>query len=301
MADVLYEISWGAVRLWAARVSTDNSRTQVVHELATGDEHPVSDRGLAPRTTTCELLFDDFPGESRSPLERFLLFKRQVDDGAEEVFTHPIDGGYFAKVSEFTYDLDDDGNIVNASATFIANQPIAATLQPGLAPTSPAAGLDAVAARADALNAELESVFIETTFPDRAQEVVAAWSGAEGVPTRDVIVQTADLSTELAELTETLEADLSLWEAYKAAILLGDAIRAAAIAATRSSPRLFFVRIVAPISLLAFATATYGGAEAEERAQQIRDLNDLRTPGGMIEAGTELVIPAPSLSRLRGA
>lgn len=299
MATELYTITWGRVRLWCSRVSTDNSRTVVVHELATGDDHPTSDRGRAARVVTCEILFDDMPGEQLGPLDRFLAFKSQVDSGAEELFTHPVDGPYFAKVRECRYDVDEDSNITGATVEFVASSPVTAVLKPGLA-ASPSAGVDLVRARADELLddlAALETPALETDLPTRAAETVAAWTeDPDAIPTRDVIVQLSQLSSELADLVAVLEGDLALWDAYKGAILLGEAIRSAAIAATSSAAaRVFFVRIVVPTSVLALVASTYGGAEAELRERQVRDLNDLRTPGGLIAAGTELVMPMPSV------
>jgi hypothetical protein len=295
-----FEVSWGNVRLFCSTISTDNSRTQVVHELAAGDEHPVSDRGAAPRRTKCALLFDDFPGESDTPLDRFLKFKAQVDDGAEEVFTHPIDGGYFAKVSEFTYDIDEDSNITNAMAEFIANQPIVATLQPGRG-TIPSAGIDAVAARADELNAELESVDfdadmeaagLEPTFVSAAALLPEAWSENPDITAREILVDVAAVSNQLSTLASLLEDDLELFAAYRATIMFGAAFRDSAISATSETPHVFILKLGSPTSLLALVARTYGGAEAEERERQVRSLNDIRTPGGLLEAGTELVMPA---------
>lgn len=297
MADELYDISWGSVRLWCSSISTVNSRTQVIHALATGDDHPVQDRGAAPRVTRCSLLFDEMPGEARSALARFLEFKAQVDSGEEHVFVHPVDGGYFAKVGEFTYDIDEDENIVNVSCEFIPNQVIAAVLQPGLG-TLPGAGFDAVEASAADLLADLEDSNIVSTVPQDAIDAIAGWQ-EEGITTRDILVSVAELSDSLASLIEDqeLEGDLALFDCYRSAIMLGEAIRAAAVGATSETSSIFFLKIATPQSVLALVVRIYGGAEAEDRERQVRALNDIRTPGGLLDSGTELAMPSPTVRR----
>lgn len=299
MARDLYEITWGSIRLFCAKVETDNSRTLVVHELAQGDEHPVSDRGAAPRTTRCDLLFDDFPGEPGTPLDRFLKFKAMVDDGVEDVFIHPIDGAYSAKVGDFHYSIDDDTNFVEVTCEFRANDVIAATLRSGLG-VVPSIGVDAVAARADELNAALESVDLSPELLDvdlpadlitAAAALPDAWIEGE-LPTRDILVDVARVTDQLATLTSLLEDDLALFPAWKAAMLFGAAFRVAAQAATSETASVFVMRVGTPTSVLALVVRVYGGTEADERERQVRSLNDIRTPSGLLEAGTELVMPA---------
>lgn len=297
MAEDLYQTTWGRIRLWCSSISTNNSRRQVVHELATGDVHPVQDRGLEARRCTLSLLFDEMPTESASAKERFLAFKAQVDRGDEEIFTHPIDGAYLAKVGECDYEIDEDTNIVSARVEFIATAEIEA-VSPAGSGTSSAAGGDAVAARADELNAALESVDISSTVTTDAVAAQEVWATAETVPTRQIIADTAAMSDRLASLidTEGMEDDLALWPAFRAVIMLGDAFRSSALSATSDTPNVFFMRIGATVSLLALCVRIYRGAEAEDRARQVQDLNDLRTPG-WIPAGSELIMPAKSSRR----
>lgn len=288
-----YDCTWGSVRLWCASVSTDNSRTKVIHELAEGDEHPVQDRGLGVRKVTCELLFVQMPREPRPPRERFLEFKAQVDGGEDHLFQHPLGETYYAGVEAFTHEIDEDGNLT-ASVTFVKSGEPEAPVQTG-AGTTAAAGEDAVATQAAALTAELDEVGISSTTPADAVAAQASWSESETVPTRQVIVDVARLSDSLATMIEDegLERDLKLFPAYKASILLGNAIRAAALAALAETPRLTAVRIKHTISLLALCVRIYGGAEAEDRVRQILALNDIRT-AGWLEADTVIMIPIPS-------
>lgn len=298
MAAEYFDVTWGRTRLWCSSIQTDNSRTQVVHELSTGDTHPVQDRGLAPRRVRCELLFVDMHNEKLSALERFLIFKGQVDNGNEEVFTHPIDGSYPAKVGEFNYTIDEDGNFADVTAEFIAADEVVAVNPAGPGQTTPT-GIDAVQARADELLADMTEFEIDSTIPADAIAAVDAWTSGDTVPTRDIVNQTADLSEQLSSFIEDegLEDDLELWDVYRSTILLGDAIRSAALAATSETASIFIVKIAAPTSVLGLAARTYGGLEAEDRERQIRNLNDIRTTSGLLEPGMEIAMPARSSSR----
>lgn len=303
-AEDLYEVSWGSVRLFCAEIDSDNSRTLVIHDLAAGDDHPTSDRGAGQRPVRCSLLFDEFPGETTTALDRLLLFKRQVDEQTDAsdglLFVHPIDGPYFAKVGEFTYRIDDSSNVVDATCTFYRVGQIVAALSPGLA-TVPSVGLDAVAARADELNAlledsvrpsELAAVGLPTDFVTTAAALPTAWLEDGDIPTRDILADVARVTDQLNVLTSILEDDLALFEAWQGTMLFGAAFRAAAVAATSETPSVFTMRIGTPCSVLALVTRVYGGADSEDRERQVRGLNDIRTPGGLLEVGTELVMPA---------
>jgi hypothetical protein len=302
MARDYYQTSFGSIRLWCSEIETDNSRTIVVHELAQGDDHPLSDRGLAPRTTKVSLLFDDFPDEPDSALDRFLRFKKTVDDGIEDMFIHPIDGAYAAKVGAFTYKIDEDGNITDVSCEFRPNQVVAAILQPG-AGRAGIIGIDSVQARADELNALLESVDISSELGDvdLPEDFVSAaallpdvWAADDAITTRQILVDVARVSDQIATLLTLLEDDLALFETYKATIMFGAAFSAAAQAATSETSAVFVLRVVIPTSVLGLVVRVYGGTDAELRERQVRSLNDLRTFGGMLQSGTDMVMPKTS-------
>ncbi len=290
-----YDVTWGAARLWCGRISTTGGRTQVVHELAEGDDHPVQDRGLAVRRVTCEILFVEMPREATPPLERFLAFKRQVDDGERLLFTHPIDGQFYVNVEGFDYDLDEDGNVVGATAVFIRSADAEGPTPAGSG-TQPAAGEDAVAASAAEHTTELEAVGMTSDIGERAVAAQESWGDATTVPTRQVIVDVASLSDEISVLLEDLETDLALFAAYKATIFLAASIRAAALAALAETPKVTAIRIGGTVSLLALCVRIYGGSDANDRVRQILALNDIRTPA-WLTPGSVIVIPVPSAAR----
>lgn len=302
MADVdaLYKVTWGRLRLWCSTVTSNNGRTPVIHELATGDEHPVQDRGLAPRKTKLSLLFDDFPSEDDPPITRFRQLLDQIEGGGDQIFTHPVRGSYLVKVGEFDYDIDEDGNVSNCSLELIANQPIAAVQAAG-AGTSPSAGSDAVNTRADALQAACDDAQLDTALPALAKGIQSNWDDigdqGAGVPIRQVLSDAANVSQQVADFIEVaaLEDDLDLWPVYQAAIFLGDAVRASSLAVTSSAAAVFVLTIRVPISVLALIINVYGGGDAADLETQIHQLNDLETIGGLIQPG-DVVLPVAGAS-----
>lgn len=293
-AQDLFECRWGSVRLWVARALTDRSRTVVTISPAKGSDHVHQDRGGVPVTATCELLFDDsLVGATTTPRERALAFDAQVQAADPLVFVHPLHGAYLARVTDWSYAIDDDSNIVEASATFIADTE-AEPIRTAGAGTSISAGSNVVSAAADNLALALSAIDIESDAPAIATAAIASWEESESVPTREVLATAADVRAQLDALIidNALEDDLALWDAYLAAVELQAAFRGAALATTASTPAVFRLIVAAPTSPLALAARVYGGTEAEIREAQIRALNDMATVGGLIQAGTELTMPA---------
>lgn len=296
MAGEFFQAQWGRHKLWASRVTTDNGRRQVIQELSSGDEHPVQDRGLKPRRVTLELLFDDFPEESSTPTNRFRSLKADVDAGTRAIYTHPIDGGFLARVGSFDYDIDANSVITNARIEFIADEAIDA-VQPAGAGATSISGEGAIEQAADDLDAALAAAGLDgTDLTATAKSNAADWQDAEDLSTRQVIVDAAETAAGVGALIEEngLEFDLALFDVYRAAIMFADSVRVGAIAATSETPSVFVLRIVQPTSLLPLCARTYGGNEAEDRARQVTELNDIRTPGWL--APGEYLFPTKSTS-----
>lgn len=151
----LLECSWGKIRLFASQIHTDSGRTQVVHEMSSGDEHPVQDRGLRVRRVRCQLQFDDFPG-APSPRDAALALKAAVDTGQTAVFQHPLMGRFVASVGEFMSTVD-DSSVISAECEFIKESEDQA-VTPASAGTSAASGVSAVAAAAAQLDRDLSDL-----------------------------------------------------------------------------------------------------------------------------------------------
>lgn len=304
MPTSYFPISWGTIKLWAARVSTDNGRRTTIHELTAGDRHPVDDRGLKPRIARYELQFDDVPGEAEEPLDRFLRLKVQVDEGARLIHTHPIDGSYLARVGEFTYDLDGEYQFpINVQIEFVADDVIE-PVTPAGAGANGIIGESSVEAAADNLAGKLSDAELvwrtpdDEPYTDVAKARASAWQDDDS-STRQVVIDSADIANAVDEMIVDLglEVDLAKFDAYRAAILFVDAFRASAIAATSETPAVFVIRIERECALLPLCARTYGGIEAEDRARQIAELNDVASPGWL--APGQYVFPVPSRNSVR--
>lgn len=295
-----YQAQWGNVRLWCSRIRTSASRAVVVLSPATGDDHFVQDHGAEPIRATCTLLFIEMPSESTGPVERLRAFKAMVAGGAEEVLIHPLDGSMLVKVDrDFAYEIDDSSNVEPVEVTFVQVRPIE-SVRDASAGTSVRAGSDAVAAAAEDLGTLMDVAGIDSTIATDTAAAIEAWSEADTIPTRQVLADVAATKNAIEGLIvdEGLEDDLALWDVWVGAITLLAAVRAAAIAATADSASLFFLRIAAPTSVLGLVVRVYGGADAEYYEAQVRALNDLVTVGGLLEVGTELVMPGRTAQRI---
>ncbi len=155
MPTALLSASWGRIRLFCEEMTTDGSRTQVVHRLSSGSLHPTQDRGRRERRVRCKLQFDHFPG-SPPPIEAAAIMEAAVASGASAMFQHPTLGRYLASVGEFTWTID-SSSVISADAEFIQEDADQAVTPTG-AGSSAVAGEISVAAAATALDAELANV-----------------------------------------------------------------------------------------------------------------------------------------------
>lgn len=288
MAEVaFYKSSFGDLRLWLTRLSTDRSRNQVVHELSSGDEHVVQDRGRGVVRARCSVLFARMAGDSLSPLERLQALQAIIDD-KPRIFSHPTSGSYLARVGPFTEEVDERG-VITAEIEVIRVAPIEA-VSPAGAGTISIAGSGAVKAAADELRAQLGDINVPSTLPDDAAAAVDSWSETDTVNPRQVLTEVGSLTEQSGELADTLDDDIGAWAAYKAVIVLAEAVRSAADAATASTAQTFTVRIAQPVALRALLQGIYSAEEADTRYDQAMALNDIATPA-WLEPGSEIVLP----------
>lgn len=133
-----------------------------------------------------------------------------------------------------------------------------------------------------------QGLFSSVTLDARVS--VARWSQVD-VTTHDVLIDAARISANLSILIDLLRDDLSLWPAFRATIMLGDSVRAAALAATSETPTVFTMRVRDRTALLPLAARLYGGASAIDRVRQIQSLNAIATPG-WLEPG-DYTMPTP--------
>ncbi len=287
MAD-LYASNFGGLRLWLSRITTTASRTQVRHELSDGDDHIVEDRGRDLVVARCSVLFDWMVGDSIAPLDRLYQLKALVDD-KPRLFSHPVEGDFLARVGPFDYTIESNGTI-SAELEFVAVGEVKA-IAPAGAGSIAASGSGAVSAAAEAVALELAELEMTSDAPAAAATAVDGWAASTDLNPRDVYAQTGSLTASLAELADTLETDLGMWSAYKAVVILREAVRAAAETFTADVSRTFTVRIGTPIALNALLATIYGADEVDFRRGQALKLNDIPNPASL-DPGLELLLPA---------
>jgi hypothetical protein len=282
MAKFDVPIFWGGIRLWAEAGDVDVSRTLTPHELVQGDEHPLHDAGLAAKPIRLSILFDEFPDEPLSAEDRLQRLLAQHRTGRSFMFSHPIEGNFLAKIGQFQYRQDDDSNYT-ADITFYPSDQDT-PVSPAGAGVPAIAGETSVDAAADALDDAVED--LDEDLQADANELAAAaraasssWIKGAEVLTRKVMADLADITNRINALIvdHFLDHRLELFDAWLAAILLGDSTREAAAAATSEVAKVFTVRIEEPVVLLALCAQIYGGADAPTRERQIREMNDLRS------------------------
>lgn len=288
--SAFYPASYGGLRLFISQIQTDKSRRQVVHELSDGDGNVIEDKGPKPIVSRVSLLFDKMIGDSLAPLERLRAFAKLVDD-KPRIFSHPIEGSFPARVSDFSHAFDDKSNLSGECVITAVGEP--SPITPSGPGGIPEIGTGAVASAAAALTIELDELGIESTLPSACAAAVDGWGAAEALNPREVLTQTGSLTSQLADLSASLEADLGMWQAFKATALLAEAVRSAAESATADTAQTMTVRIGAPISLRTLVAMTYGADEADARYLQVMQLNDVENPVSLA-TGTELVMPQPT-------
>lgn len=286
----LFQSSWGKIRLWLASITTTDGRDVVITPYTRGNLPDVDDRGEPPKMVRCELMFDEFIGESadaKERLEDLLLLKAK---GKAQLFVHPIYGGYLANIVDFDHTIDPHGTIT-ASASFVASEEVGVFAVDPLG-VSLDVTTDTIDATATELTAQLADVEDMSALPAAATTAGTAIDDATAA--RDALVELSRMSDQLwDEIDEKkLAADVALWPVMKAYVLLGEATRAATDRSMGDAGSFMSVRVDVETSLRRLCAEIYGGDEANVRYDEARELNDIRTPGS-IPAGTQLRLRQP--------
>lgn len=307
-SSLLFECSYGGTRIDILSTSDENGRILATYEFPHRDGAQLEDMGAQPRITHARLVFFQVTPDD-NPHERFYFFKALADQGEAQAFVHPITGTYRARVGDLTWSADaENRSEIIVDCTFHEDSEIPAEFELGAGVPS-TVGIDEVDASAglvdvsvDDYNAQqVESgarrfVPLETDLTSESVALVRTWSEIDrtdpttlGSFSRSVYLDLVAMNNKLQALVEEWELATDL-DRYPIMIALNDlnfTMRQAAQAVIDDSPRIFEIRVDAPIALLALAANTYGAADAEMRADQITRLNDIPNPA-RIEAGTIL-------------
>lgn len=292
MPNIYFTASFGGVPLLISSVSTERGRDVAVSSPEQGDEHTLTDRGKRLRRTSCEILFVDQAG--RDPYtERYEEFLRLAEGAESQVFTHPLDGSYRAKAEGLSVSAAADSLSITVSCTFVRDAELQ-TVFPIAAGGSITAGPEAVAVAVTETNTALAASGLTSSAPGAALVAVTAWAEAAELDSQEVFLDVANVAAQIDTAITQLElaADLKHWSAYEQLVLLRYQVVRAAELFTSDTERLMDVLVQVPRPLLAICAEIYGGAEAQDRADEAAKRNRIRAPG-RIPAGTTLKMAIP--------
>jgi hypothetical protein len=295
-SQILFDCTWGDVRLHVSTIEDELGRAIAVHEFPDVDGGATEDLGKRLRRIRAQIVFFPLPNEPQDAfIDRFNAFQRLVNDNHAHDFAHPLTGGFSARIETARVSMNgDDRDWIAVDAAFIEDgtDPEVISGAAGL-PEILDGSIDDVAAASANLSSALDAynagagTSLSTDVGETAVETTSGWS--PDVNFRDLQVQMEQLASQINDATEDLEltTDPRRWAIYDALNQLGAACVAAFEAASAVAPRIFEFTTRAPLPLLAIAQATYGAKEASARADELRSLNDIRNPA-LVPAGATL-------------
>jgi hypothetical protein len=291
MPGVYFAATYGGIPLLIGSISTDRGRDVVVQSPANGDIHTLTDQGKRVRRCTAEILFCEQPGLA-PPTDRYDRFVSLFEDGDPHILSHPLDGQYTARGENLSVDGDASSLTIRVSATFLREQTRPAVI-PADAGADPSAGVASVTAGADRAIGVLDEFELESSVPAAIKAEVTAWDEAEDLDAQAVFLSVGSLTQQIDEDIDELglTADLELFPAYQAMILLRYELVKAAGAFTSSAETVFDLFVAVPRPVLAICAEIYGARQARDRAEQVTKMNRIRTPG-RVPAGTTLKMPS---------
>lgn len=307
-ADEMFECSWGGLRLDVQTTQDADGRGLVPFESPGRDGAQLRDMGGEPRVTRCRVVFMQVSDDD-DPMGRFRQFAAMKDEGLTRTFVHPLTGPFEAKVGDFAFSAEAEQRglvVVECSFHEDSERPAVFKGGPGVQPVSGLVDVEASSSELDDGLVEVEDVTgqkLTTSVGTDALGMVQGWESAgDGLTARDVTLQLNSFNNQLEDEMDRLDlvTDIDRWPVLEAFNRLKYSVTKAAVSFITLTPRIVEWRPIAPINLFAFCQRTYGADEAEERADQIERLNDLKTPA-RIEPGTVLRVPAPDSPRMRSA
>lgn len=316
-ADLLFEASFGGLRIDVMNTSDTNGRDLAVHQSPHRNGARVVDQGGVARVTSCKVVFVPEAGNPNDdPMERFLFFQDLKNQGVTRTFVHPLSGAYQAKIGTFDWSATaDERGTIYVDCTFHEDSAEPAIFQVG--PSAPLrTGVEDVRASGAEVDAGLVEVNevrafrgdppLTTTVPSSALALAEAWEEAS---TDDQNTLTSgEITGQLNSLSNEIQAEMDRFEVatdienYPMLLAFNHlmySLRRAAQSFLEDTPRLVDIRVLAPMSLFALAQATYGASQADTRVEQLLRLNDVKSPA-RLPAGLTLKGPAKSAApRLR--
>ena len=298
-ADILFEGTFAGVPLDIVDVSDDEGRSVPAHEHPHVDGAETEDLGGRPRVTRLRLIFFPRREDDFDFWERYKLLRDVKERGEVQEFVHPFDGGWDARISDWSVSSNPDAGAIFVDVTLVEHRRIQSVFIAG--PGTPLlSGLEEVKVSAADADAALADAGAGSDVPSGCVGAVEGWQ-AEDVTPRRVNLEMVKLSNDISKLTDDLElaANPRSWNLVRTLAMLNYNVRRAARIVTAKTPRLIEVTVGATSPLLVIAGQIYGASQAQWRYGQMLELNDVHTPQ-RVEAGTKLKAQSPrSRTRLR--
>jgi len=298
-AHLLFEASYGGMKLDVVGVEDNVSRDVVVTTYPRRDGGHVDDQGAVPRDCRIVVVFFPYENETTgSHIQRMAAFKALLHDGKSHPFVHPLTGTFEARPSDIRLSADaQERNWITMSVTFLeaSEEPAVFELGPG----SPVrAGVEEVLAAGVDLKSALDDLGETSTIADDADALAESWEErADTISAREINLELNDLANDIADATDELElaSDVANYPTIQAFDRLRNNLRNLADTVISRSPQLISHGVTRTMPLMAIVSELYGDDDADTRYQQILELNDIRDPL-RVEAGTTLTVQAPGSS-----
>jgi prophage DNA circulation protein len=299
-ATSLFVPSYNGVDLELLSFDDDIGRITTEHNYPNRDGANIDDRGANAKQTRWQIVFA--PLKETQHVERFIDFLNVLHDGQPHTLTHPFYGSFDARPSDISVNArGSDSDWILLSVTFTEHTPRPAIFLQ-VRDSSDAALADVTNVVAD-LDASLSTAGLSSTVGATSQAQASAWADIShtadegaGVATtaRTINLELNAISNEIDDEISRLElaTDIERQPVLQGMRRLRSSMQGAADATIARTPRLIRYTVLATAPLLSIVQEIYGtGVDAEDRVQQILELNQIRDPS-RIEARTVLVAQA---------
>lgn len=254
---------------------------------ARGDQHVLQPRGQRLRKTSCELAFVGADFE-----EHLAKFDEAASLDEPALFVHPLRGSYLAICRDWVYAINETGNIATGTCVFVEYSPPRA-VTPISAGVVSIAGPAAMRVAVERSTAAASAASLPTP-----SSLAAALAAVEDWSANDSDLR--EVQTRLSATVDRINEDLaklhpSTWEAwalYRSLLRARSQLVQSGQAVVADTDNLLEVVTERSEPLISFARRIYGGAQARERADELKRLNGIKTPG-MVPSGTRLRVAPP--------
>jgi len=318
-----FEASYDGIRIDVVSSSVNHARKVISHTFPKRDGANTEDMGREPREITMEFLFLDnlrlpqlqvITGQiSEDGYEkRFREFKELVDGGAVRTLIHPYEGSVRCRIREFSHTAKGDVQpTINCNATFVEEITQPSTFRAGSGSQNRASSQEVRSAKLAADDALSSSTFaasvpaatltaVQANVDDALTEA-ERWELNPDLSSREVQLQYARIANSLNADLVTLGALSSIdrYLTHKTFTLLQRKLRDAAEAFTSTTTRIVEITTTEALPLRVIATRFYGATEAEQRFNEMLELNPGIFRPTIIQPGTTLKAFSPTVASSR--